>query len=365
MRLARWSLYSCRLPYEREVRWSDVVETEAQFLLLKLESDRGHAGTAEVTVKPTWNGATLRSLAATVEEMFVPILQAADLSDPAALRLRFDAIPENHAAKTLVDNALWDLHAAAHGEALWQRWKGRSPVEVSWAVTRQAPVAMAQEASAMVERYGFRMLKVKGGQGLDTDRKGMREIRAAVPGVRLYVDANGAYAASEARDYVAAMAEAGAELVEDPCALAPDHAFAALQESSPLPILVDFGCQSRRDAALFVERGVQAMSLKPGRFGLTDTRAMADIAARCIAARCITVVGLFGESALGTLAALQLASTLPEGALPAEVTWFLAMRSQIVLQPLSIRAGRIELPRTPGLAGLVDWQSPALIPLQR
>ena len=360
MRLARWSLYSCRLPYEREVRWSDVVETEAQFLLLKLQSDRGHAGAAEVTVKPTWNGATLRSLAASVEEMFAPILQAVDLSDPAALRLRFDASPENHAAKTLVDNALWDLHAAAHGAALWQRWNGRSSVEVSWAVTRQAPAAMAQEAAAMVERYGFGVLKVKGGQGLDTDRKGMREIRAAVPGVRLYVDANGAYAASEARDYVAAMAEAGAELVEDPCALAPDHAFAALQESSPVPILVDFGCQSRRDAALFVERGARAMSLKPGRFGLTDTRAMADIAARCI-----PVVGLFGESAFGTLAALQLAATLPEGALPAEVTWFLAMHSQIVLQPLSIRAGRIELPRTPGLAGLVDWQSPALIPLQR
>jgi L-alanine-DL-glutamate epimerase-like enolase superfamily enzyme len=189
---------------------------------------------------------------------------------------------------------------------------------------------------------------VKGGQGLAVDVQGMREIRAAVgEEVRLYVDANGFYSMQESASYVKAMVGAGAEVVEDPCPLLPDAQFEALQKASPVPILVDFGCASRRDAALFIERGARALSLKPGRFGLSDTRTMLDTANQ---AGCMTVVGLFGESALGTLAALQLASILPAGSLPCETTWYLAMTRQVVKTPLEIRAGRVSLPPIAGLA---------------
>jgi L-Ala-D/L-Glu epimerase / N-acetyl-D-glutamate racemase len=351
MRLARWSLDSYSLPYEREVRWSDIVESAAQFVLLRIESDNGHAGVAEVTVKPTWSGVSRRTLEASVEELFVPILQQAELSDPAAVRQRLDAIPENHAAKALVDNALWDLHAAHAGKPLWQLWGGRASVDLSWAVTRQSPALMAKEAAAMVDRYGFRTLKVKGGQGLAVDLQGMREIRAAAGAdVRLYVDANGFYSMQESTSYVKAMADAGAEVVEDPCPLFPDAQFEALQKASPVPILVDFGCTSRRDAALFIERGARALSLKPGRFGLSDTRAMLDAANK---AGCATVVGLFGESALGSLAALQLASILPAGALPSETTWYLAMTRQVLKTPLEIWGGAVKLPPIAGLASML------------
>lgn len=355
MRLTDWSLHAYRLPYARPVRWSDVVEDAAQFVLLRLVSDSGHAGVAEVTVKPTWSGVSLRVLVAAIEDLFVPILQRADLDDVEALRALLDGVPENHAAKALVDNALWDLHAAVAGEPLWRQWQGRERVAVSWAVTRQAPVAMADEAASMVARYGFSALKVKGGQGFDVDVAGMREIRAAVgDAVRLFVDANGAYSREDALRYVRAMADAGATVVEDPSVLLPDRQFQALQQAVTTPVLVDFGCTSRRDAALFIERGARALSLKPGRFGLSDTRAMRDLAH---AAGCTTVVGLFGESALGTIAALQLAATLPPQALPAEVTWYLAMTEQITARPLDIRDGTIVLPREPGCAALVDWQA--------
>jgi L-alanine-DL-glutamate epimerase-like enolase superfamily enzyme len=277
------------------------------------------------------------------------VVKDAGVDDPPAVRERLERIPDNHAAKMLVDNALWDLHAAQRGEPLWQLWGGRRSVGLSWAVTRQAPLLMAKEAVWMVERYGFRTLKVKGGQGLEVDSQGMQEIRAAVgTGVRLYVDANGFYAMKEAQRYVNAMAEAGAEVVEDPCPLSPDREFEALQRACPVPILVDFGCTSRRDARCFIERGARALSLKPGRFGLTDTKSMLDIADK---AGCATVVGLFGESVLGTLAALQLASIQPEDALPSETSWYLEMTEQVVKTPLEIRRGAVDLPTRAGLAG--------------
>jgi L-Ala-D/L-Glu epimerase len=353
IRLADCRLYAYRLRYARPVRWSDIVEEAAPFVLLRLTSDCGAEGVAEITVKPTWCGVTARSLIAAIEDIFVPILKSLDLSHPAKVRTALDLVPENSAAKTLIDNACWDLYAAREGRPLWQIWNGEPRIELSWAVTRQEPLAMAAEAAQMVGRYGFRTLKVKGGQGFEKDIAGIREIRAAVgDAIRFYVDANGAYPADKALDYARAMADAGAVLLEDPCPLAPDACFRQLRQESPVPILVDFGCTSLRDANLFVEQGAQALSIKPGRFGLTRSRAMLDIVRR---SNGNVVVGLMGESMAGTLAGLQFAATLGRPILPAELTWFLAMTDQIVTQAPSVVDGTMEMPDSPSLAALIDW----------
>ena len=74
MRLAEHSLHCYQLPYERPVKWSDIVETAAPFVLLRLRSDSGAVGVGEITVKPTWCGVTARSLIAAVEDVFLPQL---------------------------------------------------------------------------------------------------------------------------------------------------------------------------------------------------------------------------------------------------------------------------------------------------
>ena len=76
MRLAEHSLYCYRLRYERPVRWSDIIEEAAPFVLLRLQSDTGAVGAAEITVKPTWCGVTARSLMAMIEEVFLPLIAA-------------------------------------------------------------------------------------------------------------------------------------------------------------------------------------------------------------------------------------------------------------------------------------------------
>jgi L-Ala-D/L-Glu epimerase len=118
--------------------------------------------------------------------------------------------------------------------------------------------------------------------------------------------------------------------------------------------VVDFGCTSLRDAGLFLERGARALSIKPGRFGLTHARAMQGLAQQC---NCDAVVGLMGESALGTLAGLQFAATMEQPVLPAELTWFLAMTEQIVTEIPEIVDGMIELPSSASLASLIDWDA--------
>ena len=143
MRLHDHRLYTYRLRYARPVRWSDIVEDAAPFVLLRLIADDGTEGVAEITVKPTWCGVSARSLIAAIDDIFIPILKRLDLTDPAGIRTALDAVPENQAAKTLIDNACWDLHAARQGRPLWQAWNGQPRVELSWAVTRQAPLMLA------------------------------------------------------------------------------------------------------------------------------------------------------------------------------------------------------------------------------
>ena len=93
MRLADYSLHAYRLRYARPVQWSDIVEEAAPFVLLRLTSDSGEEGVAEVTVKPTWGGVTARSLIATIEDIFMPLFRTLDLSDPhrGAARARSDS----------------------------------------------------------------------------------------------------------------------------------------------------------------------------------------------------------------------------------------------------------------------------------
>lgn len=347
MRLADWSLQFYRLPYAREVVWANAVENSGLYALLTLRSAEGATGIAEGTLKDTWSGVSPKSLAAVLEDILIPRLKKLDLADDQAVSAAFAGIPENRMAKGMVESACWTMRAAAAGKPLWRLWGYSGSVDVAWTVTRQAPALMAAESAEVCGKYGFRTLKVKGGQGLDTDLQALKDIRAAVgQGVELYVDANSHYSRAEAPDYVAALAAAGVTVAEDPCRLAPDEHFAQLQAGSPIPILVDRSCASQEDAALYLERGARALSTKPGRVGLSETRGIAAMAA---ARGARTAVGIYAESALGTLINLQ-----QEGTMAAEQTFFLTHTAQVSKLVPEIRDGRIALPEEAELARLVD-----------
>jgi L-alanine-DL-glutamate epimerase-like enolase superfamily enzyme len=348
MKLARWSLHFYRLPYGREVVWSNAVEDSGLFALLRLESDGGIAGIAEGTIKDTWSGVSPRSLHAALEDVVLPLLKDVDLAEPALVTKALSRIPENRLAKGLADNACWTMRAAAARQPLYRLLDAAPAAQVCWTVTRDKPALMAKESAEYCGRYGFRTLKVKGGQGVATDLAALAAIRDAVgPGVELYVDANSAYPRAEAPDYVRRIAEAGATVAEDPCPLVPDAQFEALQQASRIPILVDGSCTSTRDAELYAARGIRAASLKPGRIGISECISIG----RTLAGR-KTALGIYAESALGTLVNLQLPATLV-----AEQSFFLIMREQVVKQAPDIRNGMISLPSEPDLESLVDWSA--------
>ena len=340
MKLAEWSLHFYRLPYRRAVTWAYAAESESDYALLKLVADNGAVGIAEAVVKPTRTGYSPRSLAAALEDVLFPRLANVDLGDEAAVHRAFAWVDGNLAGRALVENACWALRGV----------RGSANVPVTWIVTRQTPAQMAAEAADMCARHGFRSLKLKGGQGVETDLRVIAEVRTAVgSGIELSMDANRAYPAAGIESYVRAIADAGVRVVEDPCELAPDSAFEHLQRASAIPLLVDFANTSRQDASLFLDRGARALMIKPGRIGISEAR---EIDSLCAARGASVSLGMWYESALGAALMLRVAAMLKSRViLPAEC--FFPMLAEQVTSPLKIEKGVVRLPAEPS----VDWDA--------
>jgi L-alanine-DL-glutamate epimerase-like enolase superfamily enzyme len=67
---------------------------------------------------------------------------------------------------------------------------------------------------------------------------------------------------------------------------------------------------------------------------------------------CRTAVGIYAESALGTLINLQLTAQMP-----AEQTFFLMMTRHVSTLIPRIQDGKIKLPDEPDLERFVDWKA--------
>jgi len=356
MKLARWSVHFYRLQYRKPVTWAYASESSSDYALLELVADDGAAGIAEGVIKPTRTGYSPRSLALALEDVLLPLLKGVDLSDAEAVRQAFKWLDGNLAGRALIDNACWSLRAASRRKPLWKEWGGEPSVDLIWIVTRQPPAAMAAEAADMCRRHGLRSLKLKGGQGLETDLRAIAEVRAAVgERVALSMDANRAYAQEDIGVYVRAIADAGVVVAEDPCSLEPDAKFEALQRACPIPLLVDFACVSRQDAALFLDRGARALMVKPGRSGVSEAL---QIDALCAGRGASVALGMFYESALGTALSLQASAALrSRRVLPAEHAFFLMLSQHVASAVPEVKDGKFRLPDEPDLRRLVDWKA--------
>jgi L-alanine-DL-glutamate epimerase-like enolase superfamily enzyme len=343
-------------PYERSIQWSDnVPEHGGTYALLTLETEQGFIGVGEATLKPIWTGASVRSIRAVLEDVLLPRLKGVDLANADAVGAALVAIPENMPGKTLIDNACWDLRAQAKGVPLWKLLGGQKDVEVSWTLTRAAPEVMIDEALAVVEQYGFRTIKMKGGQGIETDARAVQGISKAVAAtgrpITIYVDANWQYPPVEGVEFAKAIVAAGAALVEDPWWLQPDTHFQTANAQLPVPIMVDYFCSGPRDAPVWLDRGARAFSIKPGRIGISEARAMGRL---CLAGHAETVVGTFAETSIGTLHTLSFAASLA-GRFAAESSFFLMFNESPLTQSLNVNGGILSLPGTAGFAPLIDW----------
>jgi L-Ala-D/L-Glu epimerase len=239
--------------------------TEAVVVTVTIAED-GAVGRGECVPYPRY-GETVEGVAAAIEALR-PRIEAGLTRE--ALQT---AMPAG-AARNALDCALWDLDAKrsgirAHVTAGVNRWP---PVTTAYTISLDTPDAMAEAAARAGDRP---ILKVKfGGPGGDLDR--IAAVRRAAPEATLIADANEGWTEGNLAAHLAACADAGYALVEQPLPAKEDEFLRGL--SRPVPILADESVHDRPslDRLVGLYDLVNIKLDKTG--GLTEALALADAA---------------------------------------------------------------------------------------
>ena len=229
-------------------------------------SENGAVGHGECVPYPRY-GETVEGVAAAIEALRPQI--EAGLSREALQGL----MPPG-AARNAVDCALWDLDAKrsgirAHITAGLTRWP---PATTAYTISLGPPETMAENAA---KAAGRPILKVKFGAP-DGDLDRIRAVREAAPDSTLIADANEGWTEANLERHLAACAEAGFALVEQPLPAGADGFLA--QVNRPVPILADESVHDRAGLDRLVGL-YDVVNIKLDTTGgLTEALALADAA---------------------------------------------------------------------------------------
>lgn len=327
-----------------------------RIVLLELTTADGLTGYGEATTIGglTYSDESPESIALTLETYFAPLLIGADVSRTGAIRQSVrSAIVGNHFSKCAVETALLDLAGKRVGlpisELLGGRVRERLPV--LWTLASGDTQTDIEEAKAMIAARRHNAFKLKiGKRNWREDVAHVTEIKAALgDDISVRVDVNQAWSSATAGAAVAALTEAGIDLVEQPLPGTARRAAKALRRSGGAAIMADEalrgGVAAARDLA--ADEAADVFALKIGQCGgLLETR---DVAAIAAASGIALYGGTMLEGDIGTIASAHVFSTLPSLEWGTELFGPLLLTESLSDTPLDYADFELGVPTGPGL----------------
>jgi L-Ala-D/L-Glu epimerase len=187
---------------------------------------------------------------------------------------------------------------------------------------------------------GVRVLKVKVGRDFDTDLATIDRLRAELPAMDLYADANECLDPARAAEQVRALADHGLRYCEEPLPVEMLRARSDLRAQGLLPLIADDSAFDERDLARELEAdSFDILNIKTARTGY---HASARMTARAVAHGKSVMVGSQASTTLGTARA-GLFAARPEVEHPSELSFFLQLTDEIVAEPLTLADGWLEV----------------------
>ena len=213
-------------------------------------------------------GETVEGVTSAIEAMREPLAGGLDRT---GLQERMPA----GAARNALDCAFWDFEAKRAGKPAHALagLPAPRPLVTAYTISLDRADAMAAAAAKAASRE---LLKVKLGGAGDPER--IRAIRAATPGCELIVDANEGWNPENLAENLAACAEAGVTLIEQPVPAGADQCLAAFPHA--IPICADESVHDCASLAALVGK-YDAVNIKLDKTGgLTEALRLAAEAAR-------------------------------------------------------------------------------------
>lgn len=224
------SLLRLRIPLRTPFVTATGVVAERELVAVRLEDDEGTAGWGEAAPLEPYDGVRVDD-----------VWDALAGGPPAR-----DAPPQ---ARTAWELSELDLQMRRRGRALGE--PGADAIPVNMTLPAGPPEEVASAAAAGL-RDGYSCFKLKVGLPDDVERvAGVRAALGTWPALR--IDANGAWEAQEAVEWIGQLAEFDLELVEQPCATLEE--LAAVRARVETPIAADEPIRTADDVRRAAELG--------------------------------------------------------------------------------------------------------------
>lgn len=306
--ITRITLYPFSIPLKHPFQIATLTSTHAEGVFLRLETESGYVGWGEATPLHSINGETQETIIATLKNILPnPIFQ------PFGFQSIIEATqviaPGQNAAVSAIDIALHDLSAQIAGLPLNQ-FLGESHDRFATDMTIGiCPPYVAKRRAKEIE---FNSIKVKVGEYysdyIDDDIKRIAAVReAAGPHVNIRIDANQAFTAPKALEFLNQVEEYDIEFCEQPTTRFDYEGLKWLHQRSPIPVMADESCFSPQDAARLAKEEVcKLINIKLSKSGgITTAKQIADV---CAAHHINCMIGGMVETRLGVTAATHFAA---------------------------------------------------------
>ncbi len=346
------------LPTIRPHQLSMTIMQSQTLMLVRIYCSDGSIGVGEGTTIGglAYGAESPEGMKLAIDTYFTPLLIGADADAvPAVMARIHHAIRDNRFAKCAVETALYDALGHRLGLPLSQLLGGRQrdQLPVAWTLASGDTGRDIEEAEQMLAERRHQIFKLKiGRRSVQQDVAHVAAIKQSL-GDRgsVRVDVNMAWSELQARQGLAALANAGCELVEQPVASA--EALARLRGRYPIAVMADESLTGPASAlALARAEAADVFAIKIEQSG--GLQAAQQVAAIGDAAQIELYGGTMLEGPIGTIASAHVFSTFRSLQWGTELFGPLLLTEEILQQPLEYKDFQLTVPQGPGLGITLD-----------
>lgn len=346
------------LPTIRPHQLSMATMNGQTLMLVRLYCSDGTVGVGEGTTIGglAYGAESPEGMKLAIDTYFAPLLVGADASHVPAIMAKLDkSIRDNRFAKCAVETALFDALGQRTGLPVSQLLGGRvrDSLPVAWTLASGDTGKDIDEAERMLAQRRHNIFKLKiGRRAVADDVAHVAAIKKALGDrAAVRVDVNMAWTELQAQHGLAALADAGCELAEQPVATA--EALARLKGRYPIAVMADESLIGPASAfALARVACADVFAVKIEQSG--GLRAAQQVAAIADAAGIALYGGTMLEGAVGTVASAHVFATFRDLQWGTELFGPLLLTEEILIQPLQYQDFQLAVPTAPGLGIALD-----------